>query len=692
MAIKADIVSGTNRTFKFTIQNMKDVMVYDTQYGIYIKANKLDSWAILQGDSSTINTGRLTLTRNTSSPSGNIPIDGTNVEIARFDVKATGEDVKITGMSLAALSGNGLYQGQIIFDNSQVGTVTNLASSSATSFSFGNTFIVPADGATHTLLIKADIKKADGTSYTSAGQTFTPTISSVTAIGRVSSAAVSASTPAGYQLTIATGNLSVAKNQAVPDWSSVNPTAVAGATEVLVGSFVVSSGASEGANINAIKITDYNGLFTDLQNVKLYNGTKTSGTQVGQTQSSVASGTSYTFYPSPYITLAKNSQFTLSVYADVKSSTSSSNGAIVVSTVYGTGVTTGSSVNYMTAVTGQTNYPSSAATLAIVKPNSSPATAQILAGTTGVEFTKAQFTGGKGEAISVTQLVVTATLGDSAQTSSISNISLWDGTTQVGSTMASLNSQGKATFDLSVNPWTVGIDEVKNLSIKANVSAVPNATSGGSIALGFAAGAVTYKGAVSGTTATGSAAAVTGSTMYVYKTKLTFATNSSSPSGAKGYSQTQPVMVFTVHNDGLYTAYLNTVKFTITHINSAGGYSSTSAAKNVYLYDYTNSDYNTLVATATIPIGTTYNSANATTVVDAATYANGYSIDAGETRYFMLVADTRDMAYGTSNYTSYLTFNVNLASDVSWDDGLSASVTTNTKTFPIQGGNLSYPH
>lgn len=705
MTLRGDIIAGTNRTFRFTIQNMRDVVVYDTQYGIYLKANKSDTWTILSGTNSTINTGKLTMTRNSASPSGNIPLDGTNVEIAKFDVKATGEPVKITGLSvtLTAAVANGLYQGQIIYDGAQVGTVTNLGTSSATAFTFGNTLIIPADGANHSLVIKADVKQYNGNSF-SGSETITPSISSVTAIGTVSSASVSVSSASGFQLTVATGNLSVAKNQAYSDWSSAYPTAVPGASEVLVGSFVVSSGASEGANITAIKITDAANGFANLQNLKIYNGTKTSGTQIGSTQSSLATGTIYTFYPSPYISLAKNTQFVLSIYADVKTTTTTANSAtdaIVVDEVDGTGLTTGSSINYTTPnITGQITFLSSAASLTIAQDAATPKSAQILAGASGVDFAKAKFTGGKGESISVTQVVVTATLGASSPTSSVQNVKLYDGTTQIGSTITSLSSLGKATFDLTGSPWVIGIDEIKTLTIKADVNTIPYATSAGTVLLGIAAGDVTYKGTISGASATGSSAAVNGNTMYTYKTRLTFTENASTPSGTAVPGTLKNVMYFNVTNDGSYAGYLNSVTFTMNHtIGGTAQRATTSDVRRFYLYDL--ADLTTYIASTTFGAASTATSGtqgwqtyNASTVTPVLleSYTNGYEIPAGTTKTFILAGDTSDMGQ-TSGSTAgaKLQFYVASGTSYNWDDGLSTSVSSvYTKNFPVSGGWLTY--
>jgi len=166
MHLKADIVGGTNRNFQFSIQNMYDVLAYDTQYGVYVKPNQLDSWTVLEmANVSTISTGKLTISRASDSPSGNVPVDGTNVTIAKFDVKATGEDVKVTAMTVDdANSATSLYQVKVLFDGNQKGTTQNMATSSGASYSFGNTFIIPADGTTHSITLEADILSTAATS------------------------------------------------------------------------------------------------------------------------------------------------------------------------------------------------------------------------------------------------------------------------------------------------------------------------------------------------------------------------------------------------------------------------------------------------------------------------------------------------------------------------------------------------
>jgi len=531
--LRADIVSGTNRTFQFSIQEITDISVYDTGYGIYVKPNKLDSWTVFQMTASTINTGKLTMTRSASSPSTNVALGATNVTVAEFDLKATGEAAKITTMVVrvyGTVSTDDLYQGKIYFDGSQKSTTDTILVSNDTdvitgenSFTFGNTFIVPADGATHSLKIIADIKKGDGTAY-SGSENFTIKISSVTAVGKTSLATVSVGTVTGHQLTITSGTLSAAKNETYPNWSSSLSTGVAGATEALVGSFVVTAGASEGADITSVKVRYSTTTNSILQNMKLYSGTKETGTQIGSTlgtfSASESDGTNeYTFYPSPYISLAAGTQFVLNVYADILTGAPSAyQGTTTLCEVNGVGKVTASSINYQTDADGQDIYIAGAGTMALIEDSSSPVSDIVIMGATEQSFAVFKYSAStSAENIKITSIVATTTVNRNAD---IKNIKLVGN--GLNASIASLNSSGVATFNLASNPWIITAGTEEKLTIKADIGTYGSAVSGDTVL--FAIATTTYEGAISGGS-TSTVAAVSlkeaGGTMKIYRTRPT---------------------------------------------------------------------------------------------------------------------------------------------------------------------------
>ena len=604
MHLKADILGGTTRSFQFSIQDVRDVVAYDTQYGIYIKpyiySTGSYSWtAQKMGNLSTISSGRMTISRASDSPSGNTAKDGTNVTIAKFDLKATGEDVKITTMVLdvyGTVTSSGLYQGKIYFDGSQMGTTANLNSydnagsaTGSTSFTFGNTFIVTA-GTNHTLEIKADIKKKTAASY-AGDETFTVKISSVTATGRISMADVSVGVATAYQLVVKAGALTAARNQAVADWSSTLPTGVQGAQQALVGSFVITAGSGEGADITVVKINDKTAstTFSNLQNLKVYRGPKETGTQIGNTQATLVTNTTYNFYPSPYISLAANEQAIIYVYADVLTgSATGSVGYVQLVGVEGVGKTTNTAVSASQTPAGQNLYVATAGALTIAlypsSTNPDPSTAQLVAATNGLTFVKYKFTAGAGEAILITNVVVTAALTNSAATSTLTTIELYDGSTKLGGTVSSLTDTGTATFDLTANPWTVPAGGDKILTVKASTNIYPLATPGGTVRLGLATSSVTYKGVVSGSPLTDRPTSLlNGNNMYVYRTKLTVNKNANSPSGTQTAGANSTVLMLDMAADSGYDVDLREI--------DVRPYSSTSTpgtgALKVY-WDYDN--------------------------------------------------------------------------------------------------------
>lgn len=451
----------------------------------------------------------------------------------------------------------------------------------------------------------------------------------------------------------------------------------------MVGAFVITGGAAEGADITAIKIKDDGALgFPNLQNLKVYNGIKQTGTQIGSTQSSLTTGSSYSFYPSPYISLAANQQLTIFVYADIMTPTSTASlGYVTVDEVNGTGQTTNTSVDYTADTTGQAHFLASAGVLVIAAGDDTPRSANIVAGTANVSFTQVKFTAGAGEAIGVTQFVVTGTLTGAAS-STLNSISLWDGTTQVGQSIAALNSVGTATFDLSASPWLIPAGDTKNLMVKSSVSLYPYSSSAGSVSLTFPTSTITYKGMVSGVSATNSV--IGGNAMYTYKTVITAAPNASTPSGSAFPSANQHVLYLDVTNTGGYVGYLNGVTTTVSYTVGAGN-TTTSALRTFNIYDV--ADLTTSLGSATTAASTTINGMTLTFNLTTAE-----AIAAGTTKTFYIIGDTSDCAPASATLpASRIQFYINDGTDFNWDDAVSTAVqTTRTKTFPLYGGTLVY--
>lgn len=543
MTLKADIVAGTSRTYKFSFQNMTDIVAYDNQYGIYLKPNQANSWTILNGTEATVQTGKVTASRTTDSPSGNISATSTNVVLAKFKVKATGEDVKVTDLILkiyGSIGAVGMYQAAVYYDGTQMGQTTttmntgaDAASTGGTTFSFSNTLILPA-GVEKILEVRADVKNASGGAI-AVGSTLTAGITSFTAVGKTSAASVTISSVTGYQLTVSGGTLAVAMNQSVPSWTATTPTGVAGATNVLIGSFILTAGSGEGANVTALTAqvastsapTTAN---TEFQNVRIYKGTLASGVQLGvglNSGGTPTASTTYTVYPNPYLSMNAGEQVVLNVYADILTGADTDNiRNVVLGAVSGTGKVTNTAVDSSGWITGQNAVVSSGGYIGVFAGSGTPLANLVVMGTTGVEFAKFKFSASSSpEAMTISGIVATTTLnagGVLAPTSSVSNIKLTSSKTPSWSvTLTGLNSAGVADFSglMSSTPLVIAAGDEDIITLKADVASYGSADSGSTITFGMATS--TYRGESGSPTTIAPAYRVAGNSQTIYKTKPT---------------------------------------------------------------------------------------------------------------------------------------------------------------------------
>ncbi|KXB08135.1 hypothetical protein AKJ56_01815 [candidate division MSBL1 archaeon SCGC-AAA382N08] len=673
MALKADIVSGTNRSFKFSFQNMTDIRAYDTEYGVYVKPNQADSWTVVDPSSSVdINTGSMTVSKSSDSPSGNVPSGGTGVTLAKFTADAVGEDVKVTAMTVEdAGDGSDLDNVKVYLDGVQKGSTQDFSGASA-SYSFGNTFIID-DAEDSVIKIVGDIKS--GGSDIGAGTSIKAKISSWTAKGRTSLASVSPGTVSGYSLDVSSGGLSVSKSSAQPNWDSTTPTGVVGASDVKVSSFAISAGSGEGCDISSIKMSD-NGAFSDLQNLKLYKGTKESGTKLGNTQSTVASGTSYTFYPSPYVSLDASEQFTLNVYADILSSATTAGPSqrnVKVKSLSATGKTTNNSLSSSdTPVTGQQLYIASEGNLAISQDSGTPNSDILLTGSSDNVFSSIEFDAStSSEDMKVTSLVIGSTL-NSAPTSTITNLTI--GGDVPSNSVGALSSDGTYTFDISSNPWVIEAGAKETLDISADINTWQNATSVSGVNLSLAT--TTYKGAVSGNSTT-VAPQKSGNNMEIRKTEVEFALNSDGTLDNTTPKENARVMYFDVTNKSVdYDATLGTATFSV---SVALGDADATASEPIAAGVYDNSDDTLVNATSAVYGAADNGLSNSTTTTFA---LSDETIPAGATKTYYIKTDTGDSSTA-SNGTSWV-YEFTSATDVAWSDGIKSGISSSLiNSFPV---------
>ncbi|MDD4271557.1 MAG: hypothetical protein PHF50_02015, partial [Patescibacteria group bacterium] len=320
--IKCDVVNGSTRTFYFSLQKKADLIVKDTAYGIYITPNNGTVGTFTSQDTSTvtIGSGSLTVSKATDSPTGNIADAATNLTLAKYTMKAVGEDIKVSAISYFVTASNAadtLKNTKVLIDGTQVGTTnpTTTLGGSANSVTTTVNFTVTA-GTTKTLTIVGDT-----TGSTAVNDTMTVTLNIGASNGQRAIALTTFNVPssntAANLLTVKAGTVTTAKNAGLGDYSASNPTGVAGKTGVKIGSFTVKAGAGENVNITKITLSDdaTNALGDEYQNLLVK--VQRTGAQFGSTIGTLQTTTSYSyeFSPASALTVTNGQTEIFDVYA-----------------------------------------------------------------------------------------------------------------------------------------------------------------------------------------------------------------------------------------------------------------------------------------------------------------------------------------------------------------------------------------
>ncbi|HUY69822.1 MAG TPA: peptidoglycan-binding domain-containing protein, partial [Candidatus Tyrphobacter sp.] len=356
----ADIMGSPNRTAQFTILHTYDVSVTDSQYSSGISP----SVTTTNATTITINPGTLTVSLDANSPTGNVAEGVSAVTLGKFDVKAAGEAVRInyldaeivgTGWTAIASSTADLTNVRIIDDvGGQVGnTISTIATGSTTgdcTYSNPNTstlvchfgdsssninYTIPAN-TTRVLSVVADLAS---TVTATALQASLPTMTS-NAIGQISNQTTSSGAATGGSLTVITNSLTSATNNNVGTL-----TYAVGASNVEVGSFILTASSAQGVNVSSLTLTTTASSTLELQNLKVMVGSTQFGSSQGTVKTSAA--TDYAFSGSTPINVAAGQSVTVNVKADILSGSTAGTyaGVVTLKSWSATGQTSGSAIS-----------------------------------------------------------------------------------------------------------------------------------------------------------------------------------------------------------------------------------------------------------------------------------------------------------------------------------------------------------
>jgi Putative peptidoglycan binding domain len=582
----ADVTGSPSDDFQFEILNGYDVYAVDSQYNVPISANSSDGTQI------GIQQGQITVTQDSATPTGSIAKGQSQVTIAKFDIYAAGEavrvqfldfDIAFTGVSSGATIASQIKNVSLIDDaGGQVGSTINTPPSGNSCADSGNSvnvtngaftstsgtyadcfgtasspinYVVPAN-TTRVLSLKADVQS------TASFSTIVGSLpgDSNNLQGITSSQSASSGSANGSSLTLANSSLTVAQNTAIG-----NQTVTAGVQNQEIGSYALSASSAEGVNVNNVSVVADGAYFSNLKLI-------VNGSQFGTTQPTVSSGTTYTFSGTPF-NIPVGGTVDVNVYANTLSNaTGTISPATILSSCSASGQISFSSIT-CSSLNGQNLHFGTGAALTLSAGSSQPPSGLVVMGSTGNPLASFLFTEtSNNEPANITALTVT---DSSTNPGAFSNLTLWNGGTQLG------------TAGPQTSVTTTGTAATTTLAI-ATPSGSATTTAQAAIYLTINGSAQQTVFVPAGDTATQAAAAIASSITSLKSTFQSTATNSgatiilaSTLSGTSGNGGTATVngvvgsqLAFS-SNSATFAGGSNTVT---TQTQISGGYTFNFAA------------------------------------------------------------------------------------------------------------------
>lgn len=431
--VLADVLGGTSRTFSFSLRNAADFSAIDSNYNVSVgpvTAPSTTTFATVSTGTVTIAAGTLSIQKATDSPAGNVLLAGTDVLLAKYNVKAFGESIKIDSLQASFnwtdFGANNttatLRNAKIMANGAQVGSLATLnCATCVPAFTNFNVNLTVVPKTPVVLEIRADIYDNDGSNSNQAlesgDQIQATLVQGANNAQRLSSGTVfNTLAVLANTVTVSTSTVSLSKYSAFPDQTVIVP-----ATAAKIGSFVISVTGDDTVTLNSIT--------ADLNEVGTFTANKLSDVYavVGGTQTSLKSTVTNTGNLwSISKVLTKNQSVIIDVYATINSPVTAADTLSVDLTLdYNTQVS-GSSAS-VGPITGQLITAGSSsinAYTAATTPLTSLVPAGVTTDTLAVRFTTTN------EAYTVTALTVS--VGDVAA-GVIANVILKDGATVLAS-------------------------------------------------------------------------------------------------------------------------------------------------------------------------------------------------------------------------------------------------------------------
>ena len=286
LQVKGDIIGGSNLNFQFSLRNAADVTFTDSQFIVNILStrNSLSFSAATTGIQSVL-AGTVTVTLRNDSPAGDVVSLASGVTLAKYDVKAAGEPVKIENLIVTVDSSRNavgrLRNGALFANGVQIGSTADLyeldSATASTTYNLGGSLIVQP-GSPVLLEVRADIFDNDGTNSLVAADTLQVRLNTGSSNGfnQVSNTTINVPTgnTTANTVTVRTGSLTLSKYTGF-----AGPTYVVPQTIAKMGHFTVTSTSTEPVNLTDITFDYVTGTATNITNVYAKYGTDTTTTK-----------------------------------------------------------------------------------------------------------------------------------------------------------------------------------------------------------------------------------------------------------------------------------------------------------------------------------------------------------------------------------------------------------------------------
>ncbi len=500
--VYADVIAGVNRTMKFNLLNLRDVLARDKTYNVGVNP---DSSEVMT--SSTVEAGTLTLTLDPSSPTGNIAPGQTNVTVLKVKVVAYGEQVKVLYIPFRITMTGGAQDFTDEIDNiylvddagNQIGT-TLTAPSAATDVAtiwddtettdpdatFGTSsatinYLIPAN-TTRIWSLKLDLlSTADATDLAANLQAGSNNYQ-----GQISLVSTGDTTSVtGNTLTITSNPFQAKKNTAYG-----SQTMVKGQNASKIGSFILSASSAEGINISTITVTSTStlDLTTTSSDFAIANLTlKINSVQFGDVKGSVttSAATDYTFAGSAPVAIPAGGNATVDVYADILTNTNDVGPGYVIrlknASAVGMLTATTQTLKDTDAATVSTTFvngqnvtvQTTGGTITIARDASSPAAGQVVMGATGKTLAIWRINGTSVSDTNITDLTVHDVLSTAGHNASFENVQFYKGGVPFGSVLTAGVASSTTSFKYIYHfttPLVIPQNSGISLELRGNVS------------------------------------------------------------------------------------------------------------------------------------------------------------------------------------------------------------------------------